>query len=208
MLLVVLQCVGRVWGWLMDQVQVVADFFWGLIDRGSGQTSTRMRELPGLLSDEDETPLESLTERPGNGECAPTLQCHQQLDGKSQLRKPRDVIEPAFLHEHEYPKDWLVYHPELRVVLKTVADRYDRGESIEEAEGSGSDREEKKEEPLEKDERSIALEVQNIRTQESRRITNEHRETGHDRISPCPSPSTTRGSSNEGFPIQHSVAAN
>lgn len=34
-------------------------------------------------------------------------------------------LEPAFLTESRYPSDWLVYHPKLRVIPRTVALRYD-----------------------------------------------------------------------------------
>lgn len=35
-------------------------------------------------------------------------------------------LEPAFLNEMDYPPNWMVYHPQLGVVPKTVADRYKR----------------------------------------------------------------------------------
>ncbi|KAG7369528.1 regulator of chromosome condensation RCC1 repeat protein [Nitzschia inconspicua] len=35
-------------------------------------------------------------------------------------------IEPAFLHEEDYPPGWLVYHPHLGVVTKEEADAYDK----------------------------------------------------------------------------------
>ena len=38
---------------------------------------------------------------------------------------PRE-LEPAFLKESDYPAGWMVYHPVLRVVTKTEADKYDR----------------------------------------------------------------------------------
>jgi hypothetical protein len=38
----------------------------------------------------------------------------------------RAELEPAFLDENDYPADWIVYHPVLRVVTKKEADKYDR----------------------------------------------------------------------------------
>jgi len=35
-------------------------------------------------------------------------------------------LEPAFLEERQFPKDWPVYHPKLRVVTRQEALRYDR----------------------------------------------------------------------------------
>ena len=35
-------------------------------------------------------------------------------------------LEPAFLDERQYPDSWLVYHPELRVVTRQEAQKYDR----------------------------------------------------------------------------------
>jgi hypothetical protein len=47
-------------------------------------------------------------------------------DGK---RNDPNSLEPAFLNPEDYPKDWLVYHPALGVVLKTVADAYNKNRS-------------------------------------------------------------------------------
>lgn len=35
-------------------------------------------------------------------------------------------LEPAFLHDKDYPPGWMVYHPVLGVVAKEKADEFDR----------------------------------------------------------------------------------
>jgi hypothetical protein len=46
-------------------------------------------------------------------------------DRRRRCNDPR-LLEPAFLNPEDYPEGWLVYHPELGVVLKTVADAHDK----------------------------------------------------------------------------------
>jgi hypothetical protein len=49
---------------------------------------------------------------------------------RRRVRWNMNELEPAFLNEKDYPKGWMVYHPILGVVPKTVADRYDREKSV------------------------------------------------------------------------------
>lgn len=205
MFVFVLEFVGRVWGWIVDGFQIVMALVVDVIERRRHHHVARNRDMPELVDDDGE----DQTGEPG----VEVPKSTHEPTGNDPSWRTIDTIEPAFLDESQYPKDWLVYHPVLRVVLKTEADRFDRGERVGTLEASVQEMEEKKEEPsdmnnsLQNRSNSPVDDLQEYSDEE------EGDKSGHDRISDsaisCPSAPRPRPSNtNSAFPIQHSVVAN
>jgi len=91
------------------------------VDRSNqvDSTSTRGRVLhPGESSDEEDEWRQSSFASNDSAGVPELLECGSvppALNPGEWGQYPRE-LEPAFLYEHEYPENWLVYHPVLRVV--------------------------------------------------------------------------------------------
>lgn len=79
---------------------------------------------PSMANSNIPPPLEIIKDNKSNPENDSSYTIKQDIAETTFLNK--NGIEPAFLHEKDYPPGWLVYHPRLGVVPKDEAERYDR----------------------------------------------------------------------------------
>ncbi|GKY97017.1 hypothetical protein MPSEU_000660500 [Mayamaea pseudoterrestris] len=100
------------WNTILDAAESLSDF--ALMNYAAQAIRTvrfRRRQLTDVMPELEPLPAKA------------RLDLQPQQDSRNLHHDPDDV-EPAFIDECDFPISWLVYHPVLGVVTKTIADEY------------------------------------------------------------------------------------